>query len=381
MKRSALASALIASTFLTGCSNGTKPSGGGDLGVGDLAMSSTSPFAAKCATCHGPGAEGDKGPNITSSLTAGIGSWTQAQFTTALRMGIDKNGRALCSDMPRWQKSQLSDADLALVWSYLQSVKSDTPNRGSLCGGGGSTDGGVPLDLAAPGGDLASSADFAIKPPDLTPGSSDMAMASPDMTMAPPDMTMAPPDMTMAPPDMTMAPPDMVLPTCTVLINEVRLGTAAVASDEFVEIYNPCPTAQSLMGLKLVYRGGATMVDAIYFTFPSAASIAPQGFYLLQGAGYTGTTTADGTLSSGLNRDNGGLAIATVATPTTYLDKMAWGATTTNGLFVGMPAAAPMDAAAPGRTLARIPDGKKTGNTSTEFVESANPTPRAANMQ
>ncbi|WP_152266515.1 c-type cytochrome [Agriterribacter humi] len=63
--------------------------------------------------------------NITSDLT-GIGSWTELQFTKALREGKYKgldNTRPLLPPMPWPNFGQLNDTDIKAVFTFLQSTK------------------------------------------------------------------------------------------------------------------------------------------------------------------------------------------------------------------------------------------------------------------
>jgi cytochrome c553 len=63
--------------------------------------------------------------NITSDLS-GIGSWTELQFTKALREGKYKgldNTRPLLPPMPWPNFGQLNDTDIKAVFTFLQSTK------------------------------------------------------------------------------------------------------------------------------------------------------------------------------------------------------------------------------------------------------------------
>lgn len=58
--------------------------------------------------------------NITPSVLYGIGSWTEAQFSQALRGGLRPDQRALSPVMPRF--ANMSDEEVSAIWAYLQSV-------------------------------------------------------------------------------------------------------------------------------------------------------------------------------------------------------------------------------------------------------------------
>ena len=92
--------------------------------------------AADCMSCHTqpggkPFAGGDElktvfgsiyGPNITPDRRTGIGSWSQEDFTRALRLGIRKGGGLLYPAMPYVDYTKMSDADLDALWAYIRSI-------------------------------------------------------------------------------------------------------------------------------------------------------------------------------------------------------------------------------------------------------------------
>lgn len=75
--------------------------------------------------------------------------------------------------------------------------------------------------------------------------------------------------------------------SCYPVINEVMTGTSASSTDEFVEIYNPCPYAMDLNGWKLVYRSASNVNpvsgpdSAILVTWTNV--VIPAGGYLVYG--------------------------------------------------------------------------------------------------
>jgi mono/diheme cytochrome c family protein len=90
--------------------------------------------AADCVACHtgpaghAPYAGGNPidtpigriwSSNITPSKTYGIGSYTESQFTTALRQGIRADGARLYPAMPYTSYSQLSDDDVHALYAYF----------------------------------------------------------------------------------------------------------------------------------------------------------------------------------------------------------------------------------------------------------------------
>ena len=63
--------------------------------------------------------------NLTPDST-GLGGWTEAQFSLALRHGKSKglaSGRMLLPPMPWTNYARLSDEDLHAIFSYLKSLK------------------------------------------------------------------------------------------------------------------------------------------------------------------------------------------------------------------------------------------------------------------
>lgn len=101
--------------------------------------------AAGCSGCHtdvkGKGAPlaggrrlktpfGDfLGPNITPDPDHGIGDWTLADFTRALREGASPNGDPYYPAFPYVSFSRMTDGDIADLWAWLQSVEpNDTVN-------------------------------------------------------------------------------------------------------------------------------------------------------------------------------------------------------------------------------------------------------------
>lgn len=95
--------------------------------------------AGDCFACHtqsGKGGHAISSPlgaiyatNITPSRTAGIGSYTLAQFSNAVRHGVRADGSQLYPAMPYTAYAKLTDADLGALYAYfMHSVQPvDTP--------------------------------------------------------------------------------------------------------------------------------------------------------------------------------------------------------------------------------------------------------------
>jgi hypothetical protein len=84
--------------------------------------------------CHGADAQGGGGPNITMSMTAGIGSWTYQQFYDAVRSAKGKDGTDLCLLMTKFETKDVSDSGMQDLYAFLKSKPVvDTVNRGTYC--------------------------------------------------------------------------------------------------------------------------------------------------------------------------------------------------------------------------------------------------------
>jgi mono/diheme cytochrome c family protein len=91
----------------------------------------TTTTSSGCGSCHGTAAAGGLGPNISSSVSAGIGGWTQAEFRDTLRLRKTKDGRTLCDYMPLITPSILDDQGIADIYAFLKSTApNDTKARG-----------------------------------------------------------------------------------------------------------------------------------------------------------------------------------------------------------------------------------------------------------
>lgn len=81
-----------------------------------------------CRDCHGENLDGrPSGPVPPGPNLRVVQGWTQAQFITTLRTGVDPSGHALQPPMPWKQYGQLDDTELAAVYRYLQSLPPAQP--------------------------------------------------------------------------------------------------------------------------------------------------------------------------------------------------------------------------------------------------------------
>jgi hypothetical protein len=178
--------------------------------------------------------------------------------------------------------------------------------------------------------------------------------------------------------------PDLSQPSgssCVPRINEVMTGEPSAATDEFVELYNPCSTAIDLSSWKLVYRAGTNVNpvsgsdSSTLFAFGAGAQIGELKFLVYAGAGFSGSK--DGALASSLKDGDGsvGLRDATGA----LRDSVAYGSVTAGNAFVRGSAAPAPAVVAGGGSIGRVPDGADTGNNSVDFHALSAISPGSAN--
>lgn len=117
-------------TSLTACGQMNTPPDAGP--AGNVSNGMTLFTARSCNGCHGTAGEGNAvGPNITGSTTAGIGNWTLAEFTKAVRDAIGRDGVKFCTTMTPYPT--LSDQQVADLFAFLKAQKNDTVQRGQAC--------------------------------------------------------------------------------------------------------------------------------------------------------------------------------------------------------------------------------------------------------
>jgi hypothetical protein len=200
-------------------------------------------------------------------------------------------------------------------------------------------------------------------------------------------MAVAPPrndaGVTITPADLAqpIVPGDMAQVACTaaqhLVINEVQANGASDSSNEFIEIYNPCLTADvPLAGWKLLHRSANGNTDQP--TIPLQPSSTPKkvprgGYYLVAGPTFTQATFDVQYSSAALAAAGGGLAL--VDGSGKVIDSMGWGASSSNAYIVGSPAAAPPD----GKSVARKPNGSSANHDDSKDFQVGTPTPRASN--
>ena len=196
-------------------------------------------------------------------------------------------------------------------------------------------------------------------------------MAKPPVSPAPPDLSQTPP----APPDLT-APADFASSSsgCTahLVINEVKVAGTSNVDDEFIEIFNPCPTPVSLVNWTLGHYAATGTTANVIATL--TGNISGNGYYLIAESSCACSTIADVTYSSGsLAAAGGGVGLRNSSG--TVIDSVGYGTGTSNAYVEGAPAAAP----AGGSSIGRHPNGYDSDHNDADFTVSTTPTPRAAN--
>lgn len=158
--------------------------------------------------------------------------------------------------------------------------------------------------------------------------------------------------------------------SCHVVVNEVQTAGNGGASDEWVEIFNPCASSVDLTGHKLVYRSASGTTDVSLVSL--SGSMAANAYRLYVGVSYAGGPSADGTFSNGLSGTAGGVAIRDANG--TIVDSVGYGAAT-NAFVETTAAIAPPSA----QSIGRHPNGTDTNNNTFDFKVYTTPSPKAAN--
>jgi hypothetical protein len=159
---------------------------------------------------------------------------------------------------------------------------------------------------------------------------------------------------------------------CHLMVNEVQIGSTVGPSDEFVEIFNSCPTAVTLGGWTLAYRSQSGTSDVTLFSWDSG-TIAGNGFALIVGSAWSGTTQGDGTFASGGLAADGG-AVGLRDKSNALADSVGYGGAT-NAFVEGSAAPAPPN----GSSIGRSPNGTDTDDNAADFAAFAVPTPKLIN--
>ena len=162
-----------------------------------------------------------------------------------------------------------------------------------------------------------------------------------------------------------------VLPkTCAPVINEFQTEGANGATDEWVEILNPCTGAIPVNGWTLAYRGaGTTGGTDSNLLFSLTGELQPGEIKLIAGANFTGAK--DGALLSGLGGPAGAIALRPGPLSTgTPVDKLAYGGAGVTLPHPFLEGTSPLPVMMSGRSAARLPfDGHDEDINATDFVQ------------
>ena len=336
-----------------------------------------------CAGCHGgssgPLAGADAplpgtlaiAPNLTPDRATGLGGWSTAEIERAVRSGVDDEGVALCGAMPRY--AALPATETTAIVRALQALApvahASPPSR---CDDA-PTDAATPVDAEVPAPAM-----------DAAPAAVDATVAVPrdvplDAPMAP---TADAPDASLDAPADTVsdAPSEDVAPSgCRPVINEVLPAVAGVAGWAWIEVFDPCAVGFAMDGWRVGWRTASdpspagALDRATVFAFGHVV-LAPGAYLLLGGPSYPGTV--DGHFTTTLTPAGGSIALRDPNG--VVVDAVSWG-TAADALRRGDPAPAPPRLGPPGASLARLPDGARTGDDARDLHVTARPTPRAPN--
>jgi hypothetical protein len=169
---------------------------------------------------------------------------------------------------------------------------------------------------------------------------------------------------------------------CHPVINEVLAGTAASASEEFVELFNPCPDTVNLDGSRVVYRDAASSTtvgspDTAVLFMLQGVVLAAGGYQVYGGVGYRGPS--NGALLRGI-AEVPGAAVGLRDRNAYLMDSVLLGAIPNGSAFIegGIAAPAPVLSSSPGISVSRVPNGTDTNVNGNDFKVTA-ATPMAAN--
>ena len=155
-----------------------------------------------------------------------------------------------------------------------------------------------------------------------------------------------------------------------VKVNELQTAGPGGASDEFVELYNPCLTAVAMKNAVIVYRAATSSTDAFAFWTFTTETIAAGGHFVVANTNYAGASDAKPFTTGGMAATGGSIALKLGSV---VIDAVGWG-TATNAYVETSAVGAP----ASGQSAARKPDGTDTGHNAVDFVLGA-ASPGAAN--
>ena len=155
-------------------------------------------------------------------------------------------------------------------------------------------------------------------------------------------------------------------------INELANGGANGATDEFIELYNPCSGSVALVGSTLVYRAATSGGDNFTFATFGSVMVASHGYFVVANGQFAGTANIKPFQGGGGMAAAGG-GIALRDPQDMVVDSVAWG-TAVNAYVEGTVATAPSTT----QSLARTPNGTDTNDNNADF-QLVTPTPGVSN--
>ena len=176
--------------------------------------------------------------------------------------------------------------------------------------------------------------------------------------------------------DSTPSPHDMATNGCGVSslkVNEVSTSGPGGATDEYVELYNPCANSVALSGARVTYRSAAGTADTTPLVVFTTQSIASYGYLLIANSGYAATADVKPFASGATGLADAGGGVALEDASSTRVDSVGWG-TATNAFVESTAVGAPGDT----KSAARTPNGTDTNDNAADF-KLATRTPGAAN--
>lgn len=111
-----------------------------------------------------------------------------------------------------------------------------------------------------------------------------------------------------------------------VVISEAQTGRTGATTNDFIELYNPTPSAINLKGLRLVRRAQTATTDTTIKSWTTDTFIPANGFYLWANSGYSAIAVAPDTTTTSTIADNNSIALRQGPENTgTIIDGLAWG--------------------------------------------------------
>jgi hypothetical protein len=173
-----------------------------------------------------------------------------------------------------------------------------------------------------------------------------------------------------------------VMAAFPVKVNELRLRTTNNSTNQFVELFNAYSAPVDIGGWTVVYRSRAGSTDTKMATIPAGTMLSAGGFYLLGHSGngtttgYIGPPAANQTFTTNVSTTGAGVGIRDSLG--ILVDSVGYGSAT-NAFVESSAAPLPPNAADPGSSIVRLPDGHDTDNSAADFTVTLTPTPGGPN--